>query len=95
MPVLLCAKQISFKINAKKCVQLLTSANFVLRFALVCLYSEKTEAAKLRSWLGPTDFYEGVVASARWQHGFTSIENDLYVFGGFNTNGMKPGIFLA
>ena len=41
------------------------------------------EAAKLRSWLGPTSFIEGNLTVSRRFHGFESVEGEkLYVFGG-------------
>ena len=52
------------------------------------LYIAIAKAAKQRSWLGPTDFYEGVVPSPRCEHGLASVGNEIYVFGGFNTDGM-------
>ena len=39
-------------------------------------------ASKLRSWIGPDNFFEGILPSPRYAHGFTSLNGNLYVFGG-------------
>jgi hypothetical protein len=50
-----------------------------------------TEAAKLRSWVGPDYFFEGDLPSNRSRHGLASTEDGkVYVFGGFGTTGDAP-----
>jgi hypothetical protein len=50
------------------------------------------ESAKLRSWLGPDKFLEGILGklpTARKAHGFaTSDDGRIFTFGGINQSGM-------
>ena len=43
----------------------------------------KTDSSKLRSWIGPENFWDGMAPEARNSHGFASSDGGtLYVFGG-------------
>ena len=46
------------------------------------------EGAKLRTWLGPIRFFEGVLPIARSGHGVSSTEDGrVFIFGGFGNKG--------
>ena len=51
-------------------------------FGFLCLGSLH-EASKLRSWLGPDTFFEGILPSKRSYHGLVACDGKMYVFGGF------------
>ena len=53
---------------------------------LLGLFVVFSDAAKLRSWLGPTVFYDGAPPTQIYAHGFTSADTKLYVFGGITLN---------
>ena len=41
-------------------------------------------SVKFPAWIGPTDFTFGEIASPRFGLGFASLNDTLYVFGGYN-----------
>jgi hypothetical protein len=60
-----------------------------LMLSLLCA----SDAAKLRSWVGPDYFFEGVLPSYRGEHGLVSTdEGKVYVFGGYGMTGDAPVI---
>ena len=48
----------------------------------------RVESSKQRSWLGPSQFFEGTAPSQRWLHGFVMANSTLYIFGGLNSDGL-------
>ena len=46
-----------------------------------------TSANKSRNWLGPSIFVEGPSPSGRYDHGFASVDNKLFIFGGQDNDG--------
>jgi hypothetical protein len=55
-----------------------------IMFGLLCI----TDAAKLRSWVGPDYFFEGNFPSNRTQQGLASADDGkVYVFGGLGMTG--------
>ena len=47
------------------------------------LFLAEIYGAKLRSWLGPTQFVQGSPPLARNHHGLAALNDTLYVFGGY------------
>jgi hypothetical protein len=55
-----------------------------LTLSLLCA----SDAAKLRSWVGPNYFFEGSLPSNRSSHSLASTDDGkVYVFGGIGTTG--------
>ena len=63
----------------KICVRVLLTIAFYF-FQIV-------KSSKRRSWLGPTQFLEGIVPTQRIFHGLVAGGDRLYVFGGYSNNG--------
>ena len=59
----------------------------VLILAASCCFPRKVIGAKIRDWLGPSQFYEGPLPSPRNSIGFASAGNRLFVWGGLDING--------
>ena len=68
-------------------VQTLVRSGVARTFLFLISYFQNVDSLKQRSWLGPSQFFEGTVPSPRWLHGFATAEEKLYVFGGYNNNG--------
>lgn len=57
--------------------------------AIMISTEELIEATKLRSWVGPSLFFEGQLPPIRGYHGFIANDedNNLYLFGGYGASG--------
>ena len=59
-----------------------------MREFVVLVVVASVHSMKLRSWLGPDSFVEGILPSAREAHGFQSMDDGkIFVFGGFGADG--------
>ena len=59
----------------------------VLILAASCCFPRNGFGAKIRDWLGPSQFYEGPLPSPRNSFGFASADNRLFIWGGLDING--------
>jgi hypothetical protein len=65
----------------------------LLLIGLMLSLLRASDAAKLRSWVGPDYFFEGVLPSNRGGHRLASTDDGkVYVFGGSGMTGDAPVI---
>jgi hypothetical protein len=69
-----------------------------LSLALLCTvlqFLQSIESTKQRSWLGPSQFLEGIFPSQRYLHGISSNSDGIYIFGGQSSNSRGLGKEVA
>jgi hypothetical protein len=76
-------KYINININIKKAM---AGVGFDSVFFLVTLL-KFVNTGKTRPWVGPDYFIEGEYPSMRNIHGYTALEDKLYIFGGSGISG--------
>ena len=89
LPAFCTSKATSWRASARSqelVAEMKGTFKFLSSWLLPFLWSQ-IKAAKQRAWLGPSDFVEGSPPFLRNSHGFASVDDKLFVFGGYLGNG--------